>query len=127
MCFSATGSFGLSGVLGGAGVAALTRNSSPRRALFAALPLLFALQQVIEGVVWLAFHSHPVLPRVAVTAFVAVAIIVERSALTSVWCFFAAIVSTLVVVAVNHAEHPVRSAHEGSGNARRFSGSYSGT
>ncbi|MEJ5992366.1 DUF6629 family protein [Ramlibacter sp. PS3R-8] len=60
MCFSATASFAAGTVLLGAGFAAqrLAR-AAPQRA-FAAIPLLFALQQLTEGFVWLSFDwDHP--------------------------------------------------------------------
>src|SRR5246127_1539919 len=53
MCFSATANFVGSGVLGAAGVATLTRVKHRRELLFAALPMLFAVHQFIEGFVWL--------------------------------------------------------------------------
>lgn len=57
MCFSATANFVGSGVIGGVGVATLCRVRSAREAPFAALPLLFALHQVIEGFVWLGLDG----------------------------------------------------------------------
>jgi hypothetical protein len=56
MCFSATGSFAAAGVLAIVGSTALVRNASPRHRMFAAMPLLFAVQQAAEGVVWLSMH-----------------------------------------------------------------------
>ena len=53
MCFSATANFVGSGVLGAAGVVTLTRVKHRRELLFAALPMLFAVHQFIEGFVWL--------------------------------------------------------------------------
>ena len=53
MCFSATANFVGSAVLGAAGVATLTRVKHRRELLFAALPMLFAVHQFIEGFVWL--------------------------------------------------------------------------
>ena len=58
MCFSATASFSAGAVLLGLGT--LTLRSAlaaqqPRALPFAAIPLLFALQQLIEGVIWLTF------------------------------------------------------------------------
>lgn len=55
MCFSATASFTAAAVLAGVGVATLKSASEPREIPFAAIPLLFAIQQFIEGVVWLTF------------------------------------------------------------------------
>jgi hypothetical protein len=53
MCFSATASFVAAAVTGGIGIAALTRLRQPREILLAATPLLFAAQQMIEGLLWL--------------------------------------------------------------------------
>lgn len=62
MCFSATASFTAGAVLLGVGTLTLrsalaSRHSRQRRDLpFAAIPLLFAIQQLIEGVIWLTFR-----------------------------------------------------------------------
>jgi hypothetical protein len=61
MCFSATANFVGGTAVGVVGVAALTQVSRPREVLFAALPALFALHQLDEGVVWLALEGH--IPR----------------------------------------------------------------
>jgi hypothetical protein len=53
MCFSATANFVGSGVLGAAGVATFGKVKHRRELLFAALPMLFAVHQFIEGFVWL--------------------------------------------------------------------------
>ncbi len=52
MCFSAPVSFATSAVLGAVGVATLKR-ATPRRRLIAMIPLMFSVQQAIEGVQWL--------------------------------------------------------------------------
>jgi hypothetical protein len=57
MCFSATANFVGSGVLGAVGVVTLTRVKHRRELLFAALPLLFAIHQFIEGFVWLGMDG----------------------------------------------------------------------
>jgi hypothetical protein len=57
MCFSATANFVGSGVLGAVGVVTLTRVKHRRELLFAALPLLFAIHQFIEGFVWLGLDG----------------------------------------------------------------------
>ena len=59
MCFSATASFSAGALL--LGIGTLTFRSAlatrQRQALpFAAIPLLFAVQQLIEGVIWLTFR-----------------------------------------------------------------------
>jgi len=57
MCFSAAANFVGSGVLGAVGVVTLTRVKHRRELLFAALPLLFAIHQFIEGFVWLGLDG----------------------------------------------------------------------
>jgi hypothetical protein len=57
MCFSATANFVGSAALGTAGVVTLTKVKHRRELLFAALPLLFALHQFIEGFVWLGLDG----------------------------------------------------------------------
>ena len=60
MCFSATASFSAGIVLLGIGALALKSVRSPREWPLAAVPLLFALQQLSEGVIWLTFaHEAP--------------------------------------------------------------------
>lgn len=54
MCFSATASLIAGGVLSAAGVAALAVTRERRALPFAAIPLLFGVQQAAEGAVWLA-------------------------------------------------------------------------
>ena len=55
MCFSATASFTAGGALLVAGLAAqkLARGRADR--FYAMIPLLFAIQQLTEGVVWMTF------------------------------------------------------------------------
>ena len=57
MCFSATANFVGSGVLGAVGVVTLTKVKHRRELLFAALPVLFADHQFIEGFVWLGLDG----------------------------------------------------------------------
>lgn len=55
MCFSATASFTASAVLGAAGAASVKK--AKKDALFLALiPLMFSVQQFLEGIVWLLPH-----------------------------------------------------------------------
>ena len=61
MCFSATASFTAGAVLLGVGTLTLRAAlaSHQRQDLpFAAIPLLFGIQQLIEGVIWLTFSSE---------------------------------------------------------------------
>ena len=56
MCFSATASFSAGALLLGIGTLTLKSARHERELPFAAIPLLFAIQQVIEGVIWLTFR-----------------------------------------------------------------------
>lgn len=57
MCFSATASFVASGVLTLGGVATLGEAKEKKEVPLATFPLLFAIQQGIEGMVWLSFSA----------------------------------------------------------------------
>ena len=56
MCFSATASFSAGAILLGLGAMTLKSARRPRELPFAAIPLLFAIQQLSEGVIWLTFR-----------------------------------------------------------------------
>lgn len=58
MCFSATASFVASGVIGTIGLATLRHVREPQTLLFAAVPLLFAVHQLCEGLVWLGLDGR---------------------------------------------------------------------
>ena len=65
MCFSATASFSAGAFLLGLGTLTLKSARRPRELPFAAIPLLFAIQQLIEGVIWLTFrYEAPLLNAV---------------------------------------------------------------
>ena len=57
MCFSATASFSAGAILLGLGTLTLKSARRPRELVLAAIPLLFAIQQLIEGVIWLTFSA----------------------------------------------------------------------
>lgn len=57
MCFSAPASFAASVLLAAAGGSAMALVKEPRQKLFAAIPLLFAVQQLAEGFLWLALRD----------------------------------------------------------------------
>ena len=73
MCFSATASFSAGAVL--MGIGSLTLRSATvanrwRELPFAVIPLLFAIQQLIEGVIWLTFGADvPMLNSVMTHAY----------------------------------------------------------
>jgi hypothetical protein len=54
MCFSASVSFGTGAVLGVVGVLTVKKAQTPSQIPFASLPLLFSVQQIAEGLVWLS-------------------------------------------------------------------------
>ncbi len=56
MCFSATASFTAGIVLTAIGVATVKRAQRKTEIPFAMIPLLFGLQQIIEGLLWLSFQ-----------------------------------------------------------------------
>lgn len=58
MCFSATASFTASAVLLVIGVVTVRSARQPNEWPFAAIPLLFALQQFSEGIIWLTFQAE---------------------------------------------------------------------
>ncbi|PIS18477.1 MAG: hypothetical protein COY36_03385 [Zetaproteobacteria bacterium CG_4_10_14_0_2_um_filter_55_20] len=66
MCFSATASLIVGGGLTVTGVLTLRLAGNRSELLFAAIPLLFGIQQIIEGVIWLSLqHDAAQLKMVA--------------------------------------------------------------
>lgn len=62
MCFSATASFVAGSTLSAAGAGVLRWRRSRAELPYAAIPLLFGIQQLVEGVIWLTFRfDSPVL------------------------------------------------------------------
>ena len=59
MCFSVEASFGAGIVLSVIGVASIKKVQSPSQIAFASIPLIFSVQQITEGFLWLAL-SNPV-------------------------------------------------------------------
>lgn len=57
MCFSAGASFGASAVLAVTGILTIKKVDKKSQYLFASIPLIFALQQFIEGFVWLSLSN----------------------------------------------------------------------
>ncbi len=67
MCFSATASFIAGTALTGLGVATLRATRRMVAIPFAAIPLLFGIQQIVEGVLWLSFSYDAPQLNVAMT------------------------------------------------------------
>ncbi len=57
MCFSAGASFGASALLGVIGAVTITKAKTIPQRLFAAIPFVFAVQQLSEGMLWLSVKS----------------------------------------------------------------------
>lgn len=76
MCFSASASFGAAGILALAGAATLSKARKPREWPLAFVPLVFAAQQGIEGLLWLTLPSGHPAGRPWATSFAVIALIV---------------------------------------------------
>jgi hypothetical protein len=76
MCFSATASFSAAGMLALAGVATLSKARGPRERPLAAVPLVFALQQGTEGMLWRTVPVGHQAGRGLATGFAILALIV---------------------------------------------------
>lgn len=59
MCFSATASFTASAALGFVGTAGLIKTTDKKAWPLMAMPLFFALQQFVEGLVWVSIKNYP--------------------------------------------------------------------
>jgi hypothetical protein len=57
MCFSATASFGASAVLATVGIVSVAKAKTTPQRTFASIPLLFAAQQLSEGLLWLSLKN----------------------------------------------------------------------
>lgn len=57
MCFSATASFGIGAALAVTGVFAIKQAKNEKQLPFALIPILFSIQQLAEGIVWLSFTN----------------------------------------------------------------------
>lgn len=96
MCFSATASFATAALTGVFGVASLARATSLRELPLAAMPLIFAVQQSLEGLLWLALPSAPA--GSAASSLTLLYLVIAQV----VWPIFAPTASLLV------EQHPMR-------------------
>jgi hypothetical protein len=78
MCFSATASYGAGVVLTIIGITSLKKSTKPSERLFASIPLLFAVQQFAEGILWVTLSNsyYDQLEKVCVAVFIIIAQIV---------------------------------------------------
>jgi len=77
MCFSAGASFAGGAAIAAIGVITIRTNSDPSRRVFAAMPLVFGVQQISEGFVWVALQSsgHDLMLSLASYTFLFAAVI----------------------------------------------------
>jgi len=78
MCFSATASFWAAAMTGGIGALALTRVSETGELPLASIPIIFGVQQAIEGGLWLSLRNvwPATYAPVLANAFVFVALVI---------------------------------------------------
>lgn len=69
MCFSASASFAAGTVLSVIGVITLKKVESRSQLPFASIPLLFAIQQISEGFLWLALSDPYFMPLKTITSY----------------------------------------------------------
>jgi hypothetical protein len=81
MCFSAGASFAGGAVITAIGVMTVRTNLDPSRRLFAAIPLIFGVQQISEGFVWVALQSpgHDLMLSISTYIFLIAALVVWPS------------------------------------------------
>ncbi|HET9434051.1 MAG TPA: DUF6629 family protein [Chitinophagaceae bacterium] len=60
MCFSAGASFGAAAVLSIVGAVAIIKARTVPEGMFAAIPFIFSIQQVAEGMLWLSFNNDDI-------------------------------------------------------------------
>lgn len=77
MCFSAGASFAGGAVITAIGVMTVIKNNDPSHRLFAGIPLIFGVQQISEGLVWVALKSpgHDLMLTIASYTFLFAAVI----------------------------------------------------
>jgi hypothetical protein len=78
MCFSAGASFAGGAVITAIGVMTVRKNSDTSRRMFAAIPLIFGVQQISEGFVWVALQStgHDLMLRISAFIFLLAAVVI---------------------------------------------------
>jgi hypothetical protein len=78
MCFSANASFGAGIVLAAIGVATIKKATHPSQIIFCSIPLLFCVQQITEGLLWVSLTppGNPLLQRFSTYTFLSFAQII---------------------------------------------------
>ena len=78
MCFSASASFAGGAIISSIGLVSIIKNKEPSRNLFAAIPIVFGIQQFAEGFVWLTLQSpgHDLVLKVSTYIFLIIAVVI---------------------------------------------------
>jgi len=78
MCFSAEASFAGSAVISAIGITTFRKAAAPVYKLFAAIPLIFGIQQFAEGILWITLKSgeHDPLQAAATYVFLVTALVI---------------------------------------------------
>lgn len=81
MCFSANVSYGAGALLIATGAVTTLGNSSKQQRMIAAIPFLFGVQQIAEGLVWQALRGQmsPAIQQLGIMLFVTFALVVWPS------------------------------------------------
>jgi hypothetical protein len=71
MCFSAGASFTAGAIISAVGVATVVKVNKPDQKLFAIIPLIFGIQQLTEGCVWLTLQNpgHDTIQKISMYLF----------------------------------------------------------
>jgi hypothetical protein len=70
MCFSASASFGAGIVLAAISIASIKKAQKPSQIYFASIPIIFCVQQVAEGFLWLALTKPVYAPLEHITTYI---------------------------------------------------------
>jgi len=78
MCFSAGASFAGGVVITAIGVMTVRKSNDPSRRMFSAIPLIFGVQQISEGFVWVALQSsgHDLMLSISAFIFLLAAVVI---------------------------------------------------
>jgi hypothetical protein len=76
MCFSATASFSAAAITGTVGVMALAHVKLRREVPLASMPLLFSVQQAIEGTLWMLLPGGGAIAQALVNMFTIIALVI---------------------------------------------------
>jgi len=70
MCFSASASFGAGIVLSVIGVASIKKTHHSSQLLFSSIPLIFAVQQIAEGILWVTLPNPDYVSLQKITTYI---------------------------------------------------------